>query len=152
MTLIDSIQEDRINYIYNTIGDYKIFQELMDFGISYMEMNPDWDNIINLLPPSLTAEQSDIFIKFAVSIDKVAKPVYNCLTRPSRVNPTLDEDAAICKHLLAARLATLGLAIKVEVFLDIVAEGRLTELEAVATGAQLLEIWLQYEACNMRIH
>ncbi len=66
--------------------------------------------------------------------------------------PVSRSDSSMCEWYLQQRLAIAGVAISTEEFIDEMTGGAATPLEVVATGADLLGIWIDYEVCNHRWH
>lgn len=95
-------------------------------------------------------EQGEVYIYMATYIDKIGRPIYDVLT--SKDMPVSRADSPECIWYLQQRLAIAGIAISAEEFLDVMTGGAATPIELIATGADLVGIWLDYDVCNHRWH
>ena len=146
----DSIQNSYYIKVFDILGGHEGMDRLINFAQEYLALPSGWDQIEPLIPESLSLEQGNIYISMANYIDKIARPIYETLI--SKTIPNTRGDNPVCDWYLTQRLAIAGVAISTEEFIDCMTGGAATPLEIVATGADLLGIWLDYEVCNHRWH
>lgn len=151
----EEIQDSLYIEVFNILDGHEGMDNLISFAQRYMEASQGWNSIESLLPSNLSHQQGEIYIRMAVYVDKIARPIYNQLVDLD--NPTSrailsNGDDPTCKWYLTQRLAIAGIAMSAEAFLDAMTGGAATPIEVVATGADLVGIWLDYEVCNHRWH
>lgn len=160
---LEYIEDTNYEYVLELVGGEKGMEQLLSFTMNYLDSPGGWDDLYKNLPNELTADQELAYVGMAVSVDNVTRPIYQSLTKidgPNTNDPVLIGDDAlmisknksICAMNLGVRLAIAGVGITAEAFLDAIADGSLTELEAYATFADLMGIWYDYEVCRGRWH
>lgn len=152
---VENIQDSVYIETFTILGGHENMNKLISFTQKYMESAQGWDTIESLLPDNLSYKQGEIYIQMAVYTDKIARPIYEELNGYdlSKDQTSLNNnDIEICKWYLTQRLAIAGIGISAEAFIDSMTGGVATPIEAIATGADLLGIWLDYEVCNHRWH
>lgn len=122
--------------------------------VKYMESDGGWSNIEPYLPTSGSKKAQFIYINMAIYVDKSAKPIIDEIFL-NRVQNDPNEDTGICEVTAMARLAALGIDMKVSEMVDAVTGGGggiLEGIELIGGAATLMDIWLSYEICKGRWH
>lgn len=147
---VESIQDSNYIEIFDLLGGYQGMEQLIAFSQEYITSPRGWNQITHLMPQNISLKQGKIYVYMAAYIDKIGRPIYDALI--SRDTPASRADSLICKRYLQQRLAIAGLAISADLFIDAMTGGSATPIEFIATGAELLGIWFEYEVCNFRWH
>ena len=147
---IESIQDSNYIKIFDLLGGHEGMDQLITFAEEYITSPQGWNQIEFLMPKITSLEQGEVYIYMATYIDKIGRPIYDVLV--SKDMPVSRANSAMCKRYLEQRLAIVEVAITAEAFLDTMTGGAATPLEAIATGADLVGIWIDYEVCNHRWH
>lgn len=147
---IESIQDSNYLKVFDLLGGHEGMDQLIAFAQEYMTSPKGWSNIELLMPKNISLEQGKIYVYMATYIDKIGRPIYDVLV--SKDAPVSRADSPVCKLYLEQRLAIAGVAMSAEAFLDAMTGGTATPIEVIATGADLVDIWLDYEVCNHRWH
>ena len=150
---IDSLFLHNYEYVFNLIGGHQNMDKLIDFACHYIEVDGGWNDIKDLMPSNLTDDQSKLYIYTAICIDNISRPFFQFVLTASEKNGiSISRTKTICDAELAAELAISGVGLSAEMFLDVVSGGTMTGIEAIASSAELMDIWFRYEACNGRFH
>lgn len=147
---VESIQDSNYIKIFDLMDGHQGMDQLIAFAQEYITSPQGWNQIELLMPQNISLEQGEVYIYMATYIDKIGRPIYDVLT--SKDMPVSRADSQICIRYLQQRLAIAGAAISTEEFIDVMTGGAATPLELIATGADLVSIWLDYEVCNHRWH
>lgn len=159
--IVDSLYYMSYDKILIKIGGREKMQQLLDFTDAYIQSYGGWNDIMAYMPLGMTTQDKETYIATAVCVDKVIRPLYNTVVNDIPIDSfTIDnpmvirslEGKTLCDIQLSVSLAIAGVGITAEAFLDAVSAGTLTEIEAVATAVNLLDIWLDYETCKNRVH
>ncbi|MBD5368631.1 MAG: hypothetical protein HDR83_05160 [Bacteroides sp.] len=137
-----------------TLGGPKEVEKLESFMVSYMDSDGGWENVEPYLLGIRSKKAQQVYVKIAVYIDKSAKPIISELFN-REVLGDVSEDRGLCEMAAMARLASLGIDMKVSEMVDAMTGGgggALEGLELIAGAASLLHIWLDYEICKGRWH
>lgn len=150
----DSIADDSYLNLYEEIGEEKGIQLLEDFIHAYLREPQGWTSICKLIPQTQNQVDRVWFIRTAVVIDKSIRPVYNALSNQNSHSRAIKKmkDRPDCKLMLEIKLTQLGIEMTAETFLDVMTGGGMIPPELLFTGIDLVDIWLDYEMCNGRVH
>lgn len=155
---IEAIQTHNYMVLYDELTDNGAVPERMtrlkSFCEDYLTKKDGKSSLETLVPNDLTDLEVKIYASQAVFIDLVTRPVYDHIEEMELMK-AYENDFPWCKAELGFRIALLGLKIGVEAFLDAMSEGIGTLeliLDITDAGADVMDMWLQYEVCNGRWH
>lgn len=169
---LEEKRDENYIFMFEYLGGHEGMDKYNAFFEAYLLSDGGEDDFYRLLPVGLQPEQEKIYAIQAVYIDRMARPIYNRLTRsrgrdvslkgfgndtvialPPGGQPQLD----LCKRALQDALKNLGYDIGVDVFIDVVSDViGLGIPEFIEIGDDIMqlhdvyELWEDYKNCKGR--
>lgn len=149
--VLDNIQAANFMSVYNKIGGKEGINALIDFSVQYLNMEPGWDTLAQIIPVNiLNGPAGQQYVEQAAYLDRVARPICELM-----ISSRWEKDIPFCKMQLMRDLGYAGVSISTDAFLDAMSGGVETPeliLQLISAGVNVYEAYYDYEACNGRWH
>ncbi|MBD5422457.1 MAG: hypothetical protein HDR49_05445 [Bacteroides sp.] len=146
---IESRRDETLLKNFEILGGHEGFDRIMEFYDSYMGVEPGWTSLEKLLPNNLEEQQIDLYVNYAVYIDRIARPVSRVLTLIAEPSSRGFADEQ-CKMAANAKLREAGLDLEIDALTEIISGGCttiFTTIDALELGGEVAVIIYEYHKC-----